>query len=80
MSTYRLAREFCLHTGTVVYIAKAFILPTIILALAFPTVVSSMAGYVTDTGPFIEVSEGNMIPFRELGKVANILHDGQRLA
>ena len=79
MSTYRLAREFCLHTGTGSSIANTFILLTIVFALAFPTFVSSIAGYVTDTGPYIQVLDGNMVLFKQFENVGYILHDGHRV-
>lgn len=79
MSIYRLASEFCIYPGTGSPLASTFILLTIAFALAFPTFVNSMTGYVTDSGPFIEVETGTMIPFSKFAKVAYIIHDGARV-
>ena len=78
-STYRLARDFYLYTGAGSPTASTFMVGTVAFALAFPTLINSMTGYVSDTSPYIRVEDGSMIPFEEFKQVAYVIHDGHRV-
>lgn len=78
-STYRLARDFCFYTGTRSPVMSIFVIVTTIFALAYPTFVNSMSGYVTDNSPYIEVETGTMVPLFNFTKLAYVIHDGDRV-
>ena len=78
-SIYRLARDFCRHAGTVSPTASTFIVGTIAFALAFPTLMNSMMGYVSKSGPFVRVENGSVNRFEDFKEVAYVIHDGHRI-
>lgn len=78
-STYRLVREFSLHTRVGSRIASTFMVLTVVFVLVFPTFVNSMTGYITDNGPFIKMPDGNMVEFNKLKRVAYVINDDRRI-
>ncbi|KAF3031934.1 hypothetical protein E8E11_001326 [Didymella keratinophila] len=79
LSTCRTIKSFILHRGLRSNVAMAFMTATMILILAFPTLVSAMSGYDSNVASRIEDLDGNFIAFNNYSKVLYIIHDGWRV-
>ena len=78
-SIYRLIRDFFLYKGVGSRTASTFIVTTTVFALAFPTFMNSMTGYVTKNSPFVQVPDGNFVPLSEFKGVVYVIRDGRRI-
>jgi hypothetical protein len=56
-----------------------FMVSTMIFISAFPTLGSAMTGYVANVQAFVNVTDGNLVPFNTFLKVCFIIHDGHRI-
>lgn len=79
VSTYRLAREFCLHRRPGSIAAGIFIPVSVIFLFIFPTFVNTTTGYVADADAYVEGYDNKMILFGEFDKIAYVIHDGDRI-
>jgi hypothetical protein len=80
VSISRLFRDFVFRKGFHSKIAAAFMLATMIFALAFPTLASAMTGYTSVVEAFVRVQQNaNYIRFSEFRPVVYIIHDGDRI-
>jgi hypothetical protein len=62
--------------------ARAVVVWMIISAcfvLAFPTILSAMTGYSVNIGSFVEVDNGNLVPYSNFTLVRYIVHDAHRI-
>jgi hypothetical protein len=79
-SIARLFRDFAFRKGFQSKIAAAFMLTTMIFALAFPTFASAMTGYTGAVEAFVRDQQNpNYIRFNEFRPVRYIIYDGDRI-
>lgn len=57
----------------------AFIIMTMLLIIAFPTLASAMTGYRPNSKAFVVDNTGSLVPFESFSLVAYVIHDGDRI-
>ncbi|KAI1843401.1 hypothetical protein JX266_010398 [Neoarthrinium moseri] len=78
-ATVRMIRDFTSRRGLQSKIAMLFIILTMVLVLAFPTLASAMTGYTLKFAAFVKDTDGNFVQFSQFGLLAYIIHDDWRI-
>lgn len=78
-SIARLIRDFASPKRLRSMAAMIFILVTMAFVLAFPTLASSMTGYVVTTQAVVREPDGNLATFSNFNSVIYVIHDGWRI-
>ncbi|KAK4195851.1 hypothetical protein QBC40DRAFT_288297 [Triangularia verruculosa] len=79
ISTVRLSRDFLTKQAIRSKRAMIFTIMSLAFILAFPTLSSSMTGYISRTEPFIRDIEGRPVPESDFRPVVYMIHDGPRV-
>jgi hypothetical protein len=56
-----------------------FMVCTMIIILAFPTLASAMSGYDANVASYVLDRNANYIPFEDFSRVLYVIHDGWRI-
>ncbi|KAI1089541.1 hypothetical protein F5B19DRAFT_364228 [Rostrohypoxylon terebratum] len=78
-STFSTARSFISCRGLRSKIAMVFMIWSMVLITAWPTIASAMTGYRTNRESLVFDYKGHYIPFKEFQPIAYIIHDGWRV-
>lgn len=80
LSTVSLTREFVSKRGLHSRIAMTFIVSTMILIVAFPTLASAMSGYTGEVEAFIREYDQTLTQWSKFRPVAYVIHDVDRIS
>lgn len=78
-TTMRLIRDFARNHALQSRVAMTFIIASMALIMAWPTLASSMTGYTPDGGAFIKNYDGGFTPFEDFYPLAYTIHDAWRI-
>ncbi|CAH0022674.1 unnamed protein product [Clonostachys rhizophaga] len=79
LSTLRLARQFCLGRGLASAFKMWFLVIAALFVVAFPTLMSSLAGYTTANQAWVDLGEHGLDSYSQAFPLAFIIHDGNRV-
>ncbi|CAG9986247.1 unnamed protein product [Clonostachys byssicola] len=79
ISTLRLARQFFLGRGLASAFKMWFLVIAALFVVAFPTLMSSLAGYTTANQAWVDLGEHGLDSFSQAFPLAFIIHDGTRV-
>ncbi|VUC37057.1 unnamed protein product [Clonostachys rosea] len=79
LSTFRLARQFFLGRGLASAFKMWFLVIAALFVVAFPTLMSSLAGYTTANQAWVDLGENGLDSYSQAFPLAFIVHDGDRV-
>jgi hypothetical protein len=79
LSTARTIKSFLCQRRLRSKVAMTFMIATMLLILAFPTLMSAMSGYDSNVSSRILDRENNLIAFSSFHRVLYVIHDGWRI-
>ncbi|CAH0046307.1 unnamed protein product [Clonostachys solani] len=79
VSTLRLARQFFLGRGLASVLKMWFLITAALFVVAFPTLMSSLAGYTTANQAWVDLGEKGLDSYSQAFPLAFIIHDGGRV-
>ncbi|CAG9945436.1 unnamed protein product [Clonostachys rosea f. rosea IK726] len=79
ISTLRLARQFFLGRGLASAFKMWFLVIAALFVVAFPTLMSSLAGYTTANQAWVDLGERGLDSYSQAFPLAFIIHDGKRV-
>jgi hypothetical protein len=79
VSTCSTIKSFLWHRELRSRVAMVFMVCTMIIILAFPTLASAMSGYDANVASYVLDRNANYIPFKDFSRVFYVIHDGWRI-